>query len=432
LTYTGGIGASILIDASWGVLLYQADYFLNPSSRWWYSDLPEIRYSFTIAIFIFLGYFIHKSKYTKNKIFSVPQTKWIILNALYFLLTTLWAVWSFIHNQTLISHLKLLLFLYIAFRVIDNSDKFEKMIWAFLCGNFYLGWVAHSTGRLFGDRLEAFGPADTGGDGNATASVMISCIPILLFYLLEGKRWQKIASLGFMAYVIDGVILVNSRGALVGMIVSTAYFAFLLLFGSKGVSAKKRMAIVFVLIIGFSAFIYLTDESFWNRMSTISDEAKSDRGGGGRMFFWKKALDLAKEHPLGVGVWGYQYLSPQFIPEELLARGPKGGRRAVHSLFFQCLAERGYIGILLFISLLISNFRFIWKTKKSLKLRKDFYHYYQASAIEAGFIAFLAASVFLNNLYMEVLYWFMLYFALFGTIFSEFRNQEAKNEKQMI
>lgn len=339
-----------------------------------------------------------------------------MINAFYFSLTTLWAVWPDKHNPTLIAHYKLLFFIFLAYCIIDSSARFERMLWTFLCGNFYLGWVAHTTGRQFDNRLEGIGPADTGGDGNATAAIMISCIPILLFYLLKGKRWQKVVSLGFLAYVMDGIILVNSRGAFVGMIVSLGYFTYLLVFRNKGGSGKQRAAVVTVLIIGLLSFFYLADETFWKRMGTIENEAQSDYGGSGRRFFWMKSLDLVKEHPFGVGVWGYQYLSPQFIPEELLARGLK--RRAEHSLYFQCLAERGYLGLTLFLFLVFSNFRFIWKVKKRLKEVGDLYHFFQACAIEAGYLAFLTASIFLSNLHMEVLYWFMLFIGTFGVVFS--------------
>ena len=76
--------------------------------------------------------------------------------------------------------------------------------------------------------------------------------------------------------------------------------------------------------------MYLTDDSFWERMGTIESDAESNSGGATRTYFWLKTFDLVEQYPFGVGHFGYQYLSSQFIPSEMLS----GGMRAVHSTCF--------------------------------------------------------------------------------------------------
>ena len=58
---------------------------------------------------------------------------------------------------------------------------------AFLIGQFYLGWVAYEVGRSATGRLENLGGADS-RDANGTAAVMIVAIPLLINYLIVGKK----------------------------------------------------------------------------------------------------------------------------------------------------------------------------------------------------------------------------------------------------
>jgi hypothetical protein len=410
--YVGGGCATLLLDVVWGIYLYEIQYFLNPASRWWYSYLPDLRYSFIIALLILVSFVIRNKKYSNTRFFDVPQTKWILLNLLIFAMISFWAVWPEMHYGSLKTYVKVIIFLGIAYKTIDTPSKIEKLIWIFLIGNFYLGWVGHFQGRAYGGRLDVFGPSDCGKDGNSVALILISSIPILIFYLINGKILQKIVSLLFMAFILDGIVLVNSRGGFLGLLTALVYITAIYVVLNKNVSFSRRLIMLGGIIAGVLLFLYMTDVTFWERMGSLKTEAHSEDGGGSRMLFWAKSIDLVNEYPLGVGTWGYQYLSPNFIPEHLLT----GGRRAVHSLYFQCLAERGYLGTFIFIGLLFSNFNFLWKIKKYLKNRGELILYYQAVAIEAGFISFLVGSVFLNRLHAEVLYWFMMFIACFGNI----------------
>ena len=413
LSYAGGLAASIFIDASWGIYLYEMEYFLNPPARWWYGSLPELRFSFIIAVCILISYVIRINKYSQNRIFEIPQAKWLLMLLIMMIIVSFYAVWPVKHSSNLIKFLKILFFLVITYKVIDSPLKFERMIWAFLVGNFYIGWVAHGSGRTGGGRLEGIGPSDTGGDSNATAALLITAVPVLLFYLIKGKNWQRILSLILLAFIIDGIVLVNSRGAFLGLVVGCAYQMMFYVIFNKTEALKERIKIIGCIFVGVCLFVYLTDVTFWERMTTIFGDAESTTGGRGRIFFWMRTFEMVKQHPFGLGTWGYQYLSPQYIPEEMLTNG----RRAVHSTYFQVLANFGYIGPLIFGGLILSSFRFMRKIRHYLQSKENQYLYYQGIAIESGFVGFLVASAFIDRLYGEILYWLILFIACFGNIY---------------
>lgn len=414
IIYFSGIIGTIAIDATYGVYLYELTYFVTPKIRWWSAFLPDIRFSFIIAISILIGFAIRNKNYSANRVFDVPQSKWLLALVILLGLISFIAVWPEKHWEQYTRFLKLMAFVFFVYKLIDTPKKFERMIYAYLLGMFYLSWVAHSTGR-YGDRLEGLGPMDA-RDANGLASVFVTSIPILLFYLIEGKKyWQKISSLIILAFVIDGIVLVNSRGAFIGVIVSVIYLSYFNIF-SKMKNFKFKVKWVAGLICGIALFLYLTDAAFWDRMSTMkhSEGVKtSETEGGRRINFWITGLDMVKDHPFGAGAWGYTGLSSQYLPKEWLTKGS----RSSHSTWIEALVEFGYLGFILFVCFIISCFNLNRKVRRHLIKKKDHYLFYQNVAMNAGFVALLTTSTFLDRFHAEMMYWFPAFMACFANIY---------------
>lgn len=422
LTFLGCLFGAILIDAMYGIFIYEIVYFVNPKIRWWSGDLPDLRYSFVIAIVVLIAFLIRLKKYSENHIFDILHNRWLLALIILMWLISFTAVWPEKHISTCINILKVVFFVFLLYKIIDTPKKFEMMIWVFLIGSFYLGWVAHSTGRGYGStRLEGIGPTDA-NTANTCASVMIISVPFLLFYLMKGRKyWHKCISFIFLAFMLDGIILINSRGAFMGLMVCVLYLSYHIFFkGVETFNFKIKAAVG--LLLGIVLFLSLTDAVFWERMNTLKDvevgedgTLKGAEGGAARTYFWKKGIELVQKYPFGVGAWGYMYLSPQFIPEKMLGRGV--GMRAVHSLWFEALTETGYLGFIIFLGYLISTFNLMRKVSKHLLEKKDHYLYYQSIAITASLITFLTASTFINRLYSEMLYWLPAFAACFANIY---------------
>ena len=419
VTYAGSLLAALIIDASYGIYYYQMIYFLNPPARWWGAQLPDLRYSYIIAIVILVAYSIRYQQYSKNRLMAVPMTKWLLVFLLMVTITSFWAVWPDMHNVLLVYHFKLMMFMGIAYKVINTYRKYEIMIWTFLLGNFYIGWVSRRVGRTGMGRLEDTGPADTGGDGNATSAILVAAVPLLLFYLWKGKWWQRLMSVVCLAFVMDTVVLINSRGSFLALVLSLGYLLLKGVFLASETNRRDRVKIFALVMAGAVIFFSLADDIFWSRMGTIVSDSEEEFGGGGRKYFWFKTFDLVKTYPFGVGGWGYQYLSSEFIPEDLLVAGDGSGpgRRAVHSTYFQCLAEYGYLGAFVFAGILLSTFRFLKRTQMHVRRNGNLFVYYQAIALESSLIAYLTAAIFLSLLYPEVLYWLILFSACMGNIY---------------
>jgi O-antigen ligase len=270
---------------------------------------------------------------------------------------------------------------------------------------------------MFG-RVEDTGPADSGGDSNATSASMVTSVPIMLFFIvrifLKGKkRWPLFLLSIFLAYTLNGIVLINSRGSFLGLMAGFAYL-FLVAFFDRHVTLKQRFQMLFLTVLGIASFLYLADDAFWERMDTIFEEKDEEGGGGGRKAYWQAAVEIAKDHPFGVGGWGFQYLSSQYVPAEFMM-GRVG--KAVHSLYFQCIAERGFIGFAFFMMLILSSFRFSRKTKKFALQQGDRDGYYLGVCLESSFFGFLVAAAFINRLNAEILYWMPLWIGIYGNVY---------------
>jgi len=419
--FAAGCIATLVRTPFYGVLLYEVQYFFNPPARWWYGDLPVLRYSFIIVALIVVSYLLRMDQFKNNRLFDAPQVKWLVAMTVIVALGFSWAVWPKVHTEFFIRYLKVLVFALLAYKVVDTPKKMDWLLLVYILGLFYISWVGWQTGRSGGGRLEGIGGADT-TEVNGTAATMVTAVPLIVFYLLYSRKLIfKGMALVALAFVLNCLILLNSRGAFLGLVVAGAYFVFRI-FREKVQPHVKRQ-VVFGIIVGACLFLYLTDAVFWTRMSTL-ENVNPETGSGHRIELWLKTFDMLKDHPLGAGARGYHYLSHLYLPKEWLS----GGMRAVHSTWFEVLSEYGYQGLIVFLGYVLSSFFLLRRVRARLREQDDIYHIVQATALESSYLGLLVAGSFINFFYAELTYWLPLYIAAFANIhlFIPLREEQGK------
>lgn len=423
LLLLAGAIATLQLSPIFGILLYELQYLVNPPGRWWYAELPELRYSLVIMVLVVVSYLLRIGEYRENRFFAFPQTKWLAAMTLLIIVTSLWALDAELHQSTTIRYLKVMLFVVVAFKATDRAWKLEAVLGAYLFGISYLSFIIWQTGRTGSGRLEGIGCAD-GTDANGTASLLATAIPLLVFYILFAKRrWQQFASLAAVAFTLNGLILLNSRGAFLALTMSGAYFC-LVVFREKGVRGQKAKLIAGV-IAAAALFVFLADEVFWSRMATLTEISSSQEvETHSRLDYWRKTPEMLEAHPLGGGAQTYKILSPVYLPKEWLS----GGRRAVHSIWFEVLSDYGYHGLLVFAGYVVSIFLLARKARARLRERGETYHLFQCLALESAWLSLLVTSSFINGLYSETTYWLPMFIAAFASIHLTRKNAPAAVE----
>lgn len=413
-----------------GFYMYELNYFLNPNSRWWFSSLPKLSYSFLLVMFMIMTFVINRHKYDLNLPSKAPEVKWVFALFMCFTLANFTAVSSELHQRYYIEYTKLIVTMYVAFRLIDTEKKLKTALICFAIGAAYIGLEAMNVGRNYAGRVEGVGMVDS-PDSNMTAAGMVPAIPLLLYFGWQVK-WKYKILIGIIAVlVVNGLVLINSRGAFLGMVTGCLYFIFYMLF-SKYKMRQQRLMLVLMFVIGTAGLVRFTDDTFWARMQTIeSSSSKESEGSGGRRInFWLATFDMMEDYPLGAGIFGYQVLSPIYLTDDSYFSDVKGTKmRAVHSMWFQGLSEIGWHGMAIFFALLWSIKRNLSRSKRRLTEAGNFQLYYLAIAIEGAFASFLVCGTFIDVIRVQIIYWLILFAICFNLIVKNMFNPDKSADQ---
>lgn len=391
-------------DPVYGLGNYILLYFF--SGQWWWQDLPHLPFSKIAILFTLVGFFATKRSLNISTL-DFPPTKWIFSLALLALLMLPFAVSTYYHKFYLVILWKNILVFWLIIKIVDKPEKLKKLSYFFLAGAFYLSFTAWQMGRTSGGRLEGIGVAD-GGDANLCAAALVVAVPIALSLLFNAKMKEKMFLGVSLVFILNALILYNSRGAFLALVAAGIVLVFnFLRVGLTGGGIKIKLVVAAGLAV--CAFFYLADQTFWDRMRTLEDT--SAEGSGARTLIWKSSADFIQDYPFGTGAEGFTLLSPQYIPSEMVEQ--KTGTRAMHNTYLQALTDYGVFGFLIFIFMLGSVFRYVARAKKQIKAKAESFMP-TLLGLEAGLVAHLVAAIFINRLYSEVLYWLPAMIAVAG------------------
>lgn len=346
----------------WVALAYPAGW------AWGFSS--SFRINMTVALLTMVSYVVYKKK---PKVEFNSTTLLIILFWMLALISSLVSdsiiigfVWA---KFTEVSKI-LLLYLFIIL-VIDKKIHIDTLIWSIILSvssyaameatKFMVSGGAHRIAGFHGHVL---------GDRNDLAVAINMCIPLIIY--IYNQTQHKLLKLGVLALLVFNIIAVvgtYSRGGFVGLIIVGAYFFI-----------KSKRKFLWVLIIGISIPIFSSNApSEWTeRMDTVK-EAKTDSSFVGRLWAWKISVKIANDNVFGNGffatqdpfAWNYYgrniddfgFIHTPPMPEGQIVK-------AAHSIYFQVLGDLGYLGLLVFVLMVVSLLLKANKLQK-LAIKKD-------------------------------------------------------------
>lgn len=407
LIYLGGLLGALYAPIL-GVFAYIVVYFLHPQSRWWGGSIPDLRYGFMLALVVLGAFLLSPGVSRLGSVLSHRVVRlWIalvILNSI----AGFWAVNPNVHAEFAINYIKVLVIGVVTICLIDDFKTLVVLMFVILFGEFYLGWEAYNIGRTGGGRLEGIGPPDS-PDANGIAALIASCIPWLFAFGLFGNKVMRALSIAFAPFILNAVVLLNSRGAFLAIVAGVGYFLWLL-FTDRDAPRQAKRAGFAACLLGVFAFLYLADVTFWERMGTLvgiemgeDGQLQGDESAVSRTVYWSYGWDMALHNPLGLGTHGFQVESAKVLPKEWLGR--TGGGRALHSIWMETLVELGWLGLLLWLLLLHALFRTLRAARAAAAKASNVEAIFYITAVTAGVIVLLVAHTFLDRLRSEMFYW---------------------------
>ena len=205
--------------------------------------------------------------------------------------------------------------------------------------------------------------------------------------LIKGPSLDRL--LGFIGggMIMAAIVFTQSRGGLLGVIA---------VFGFIGLNRIKSRALVISLCaaaaLGLAAMMGLS-----GRVSGGAAELSAsgiDESARGRLVAWHAAINMMLANPLtGVGIDGFVDAFFRHTPE-ILEKD-----KAVHSTWFQVMAEMGLPGIVVFVGLFLATFRSAYTSFREINAmpRRDPVLETTAMALVSGLAGFAIAGTFLTQ-----------------------------------
>jgi probable O-glycosylation ligase (exosortase A-associated) len=388
-----GIGCFAALSRPFvAMVLYLLEYYEHPPLRWWGNHLPDLRWSLITSAVLLIANLGKWRNPFSSEVTGNPPTRWLYLFLVVAAFVTPFAVSVNLSLHYLADIAKLTLLYSLIILSVRTRTQFRIFLLVMIVGGFLWGFDAWLDPHRTGGRLRSIGGPDSFND-NSAAAHLLPLLPIIPVFLWKAKTWWwRVACLVASPFIVNTIILCNSRGATVAV-------------GVMGVAAlvlargRVRLLVLAIAVAGGVAAAFLVDRPFIERQLTTADY-EEDGSAMGRIDAWKGALHLMADHPWGTGGGGFDVLSPIYIPLIVEAHG--GEERAVHNTYLWVGSDWGFVGLFFFMMFIFTTLRELHRLGRR---SRDELLYLECFTLQIGFIGFLVAAFFINRPYAEMLYW---------------------------
>jgi putative inorganic carbon (HCO3(-)) transporter len=273
-----------------------------------------------------------------------------------------------------------------------NRVRIHAVIWTIVLSLFYYGVKGGIFTLVTGGNFHVEGPEHSIiGDNNQLALALLMSLPLANYLRTQTANkylsWGLLAGMGFTLISVVGSY---SRGAIVAL-GALAIFGWL----------RSRRKILYLVLAGafaFSTTIFMP-QAFWDRVNTIqSSSTQDDASVHGRLVAWQVAYKYANDHfPFGAGFYGPQ------LPGIFNSYFPEEEPHAAHSIYFQVLGEHGYIGLIIYIMIIVGAF---WSSAQVMRAARGREEYAWAGTlalmIQMSLVAFCVGGAALSMAYYDM------------------------------
>lgn len=338
---------------------------------WAWGFSSNFRMNFSIAILTFVGYAFYKNK-PKIKLDGI--TLLLVAFAGVSLISTMTSQSLLIEHawNKQIDFFKILSFYLAIILILNKKIHIDTFVWSVVLSiSSYAAMESFKFIVSFGGHRVAGFNGHILGDRNDLAVAINMSIPLILYLIGETKH--KLLRTCLIVLVILNIIAIigsYSRGGFVGLIVLGGYFF---------IKSNRKFLWSIFIVIGLGIASSFVPSQWAERMNTVSTASAEDSSFIGRLWAWKISVKIANNNFFGnsffatqdpiawhlyraeIDDFGPVYTPP--IPESQFAK-------AAHNLYFQVLGDMGYIGLVIYLSILFAfYFRLNRLTKRAKKLQ---------------------------------------------------------------
>lgn len=399
----------VLRRPHYGVLLWSWLAFMNPHRMSW-----GIAYDFPVAMVAGLVTLFSVLVTSEPKKLPVtPVTVTLILFVIWMSISTVFA-FSPDAMEGWEKMIKIQLIIFVIIMIMRTRERINQLVWVIVLSLGYFGVKGGVFTILTGGNFRVWGPPGSFIEGNNELALALLVVLPLVGYLYtqEQRKWIKWGLLVSMPLILLSVLGSYSRGAFVGLA------CMLVIMWLK---SRRKFLIGSVTTLVLLGSISFMPEQWQERMETTTTY-QEDASAMGRINSWWFAYNLAMDRPLTGGGFG------TFEPDLFLIYAPNPfDFHDAHSIYFEVLAEHGFVGLFLFLLLGFLALRNGSWIMRHTAGREDLeWANRLASAVQVGLVGFAAAGAFLGLAYYDLPYNLIAILVVVRGIVSKQLEQEAE------
>jgi probable O-glycosylation ligase (exosortase A-associated) len=371
-----------------GLMFWVGLGYLNPHRLTWgfAYDLPFVQVT---AIVTMLAWFF--SKEPKKFPLNGVTFSWLLFT-LWVSITTLFALNPEAAANEWVRFIKIQLMTLMMLVMISDRRRIELTVWVIAGSIAFYGAKGGIFTLLSGGHYYVLGPATTFIAGsNEIAFATIVILPLLWYvWHVSERRWLRLGLLATAGLCVLSVLGSQSRGALLALVAMLG----MLWLKSTGKFVTGTLGLLALAL----ALLFMPPE-WMERMQSIRDYDQ-DPSALGRINAWWFAVHLANDHPIAGG--GLRTFTPELFLE--YAPDPTNFHDA-HSIFFEVLAEQGYVGLLLFVVMGLSTLLLAGRTARLARGREDLgWAALLAGMLQVSLVGYVVGGLFLGLAYFDLPY----------------------------
>jgi probable O-glycosylation ligase (exosortase A-associated) len=372
-----------------GILVWSWIGFMNPHRLGW-GFAYSMPFAQMVAIATLLGIVSGREKV------SLPRSREITLLVFmwaYFVFTTVFAHHQLEAWDQLIKVTKIFTLTFLTLLLLQDRIRLRLLLCVIAFSIGFFGLKGGVWAIMTGGGNMVLGPPGTFISGNTEIGLALNMVLPFFVYLIKDEKIPQLRWLwrAMFAFSIIAILITYSRGALLGLGVVLA-----MLF----LKSRIKFVALFVMALTVPVLLSTLPEKWFGRMETIQTY-EQDRSAVNRLKAWKVSYKMALDRP----ITGYGFRP--FSREIYLRYDPEYGPRSgdAHSIFFQVLAEHGFVGLGLYCSLILSVLLTLRRVRRFARGRQDLlWANNYAQMLQASVLAYLANGAFLSMSYFDLFY----------------------------
>lgn len=345
------------------------------------------------------------SKEPKGLPKSGMLTIWIMF-ILWMMLTTVLAIYPHYAVTELSRVLKIQFATFLTMMLIRDQEKMNQLIWVIAMSIGFFSIKGGVFTILSGGSFRVWGPPGSFiEDNNGLAVATLMVIPLMIYLRhISKNKWVRHGLLFSVIMSFASAIGSQSRGALLATLAVGGFF---------WLKSKSKAITGSLFVVAGIIGLAFMPESWYARMDTIQNY-QEDESAMGRIHAWIYSINVASSRFTGAGFnsWSlenYAIYNPD-AKEVLVA----------HSIYFHLLADHGWVGLLMFLTILFLTWKNLSYVIRMSQGNPKFDHQNMlARMLQVSLIAYMSGGAFLSLSYFD-LPWHMIALALLLRVHTQF------------